>query len=240
VTLAGAVTRIAWSNFVEAWPVHKLYSRLWTVESDNIEDGYNVPIRHLHDKIDMIPIIKEFLRQFIEPSTQRTEAESEHDLQIATAVLLLEMMRMDDHIADEERAAIVTALRRQFSLDAAQFGTLIALAEQEARQATDYYQFTSLINKTCDATQKIRIVENLWRVALADGYLDAKELHLMRKIADLLYIGHADYISAKQRAREAAGVPPEHLPEKADVLGVEPDLAESTQSQLHFDGAIRQ
>jgi uncharacterized tellurite resistance protein B-like protein len=44
-------------------------------------------------------------------------------------------------------------------------------------------------------------------VAMADGHLDGDELHLMRKLADLLYVGHADYIAAKQRAREAAGLP---------------------------------
>ena len=85
--------------------------------------------------------------------------------------------------------------------------TLLDLAEQEARQASVYYQFTSLINKTCSADQKIRIIENMWQVAMADGHLDAHELHLMRKIADLLYVGHADYVAAKQRARQKTALP---------------------------------
>jgi uncharacterized tellurite resistance protein B-like protein len=44
-------------------------------------------------------------------------------------------------------------------------------------------------------------------VAMIDGHLDAHELHLMRKLADLLHIGHADNLAAKQRARESAGLP---------------------------------
>jgi uncharacterized tellurite resistance protein B-like protein len=164
--------------------------------------------RKLPAKTRMITSIKEFFTQLIEPGTRQAAVGSEHALQIATAALLLEMMRMDERITSEERTAIATALRQEFNLDAAQLDTLIALAEQQARQASDYYQFTSLINKACDTSQKIRIVENLWQVALADGHLDAHELHLMRKIADLLYISHADYIAAKQRARVAAGVPP--------------------------------
>ncbi len=155
----------------------------------------------------MIARIQEFFGQFIEPGIRQNEAGSEHALQVATAALLLEMMRMDDHIADAERVAISTVLRKQFSIDADQFDKLLALAEQEAHQAHDYYQFTALINKTCDAAQKIRIVENLWHVAMADGHLDAHELHLMRKIADLLYVGHADYVAAKQRARVTANLP---------------------------------
>lgn len=156
----------------------------------------------------MIANIKDFFSQFIEPGARQAEGGSEHALQVATAALLLEMMRMDDRITAEERAAVGTVLRQQFGLDAAQLDTLVALAEQEAHQAADYYQFTSLINQTCDAAQKVRIVENLWRIAFADGHLDAHELHLMRKIADLIHVGHGDYVAAKQRARDAAGVPP--------------------------------
>ena len=82
--------------------------------------------------------------------------------------------------------------------------TLMALAAEEARLATDYFQFTSLINKNFSAGQKVQVVEYLWQVAYADGQLDAHEQHFMRKIADLLYVSHADYVAAKQRARDQA------------------------------------
>ncbi|MBP8214509.1 MAG: TerB family tellurite resistance protein [Propionivibrio sp.] len=155
----------------------------------------------------MIASIKGFFSQFIEPGTTQDGAHSGKALQIATAALLLEMMRMDRHIAEEERASVVATLREQFGLEANQLETLLELAEEEARQATSYYQFTSLINKSCSAEQKNRIIENLWHVAMCDGHIDAHENHLMRKIADLLYVGHADYIAAKQRARVSAGLP---------------------------------
>ena len=117
------------------------------------------------------------------------------------------MMRMDNKLKDEERQAIASTLQTQFNLGREQIETLMALAEQESREASDYYQFTSLINKHCDLAQKVQIIENLWHVAMIDGHLDAHELHLMRKLADLLYIGHADYVAAKQRARESAQLP---------------------------------
>ena len=161
-----------------------------------------------HGRQNMIASIREFFTQFIEPGSGQGQAAAEHALQVATAALLLEMMRMDDRITDEERTSIVSALRGQFDLESGQIETLIALAEKEARAASGYYQFTSLINTSCGAAQKIRIIENLWQVALADGHLDAHEEHLLRKIANLLYVGHADYIAAKQRARQVAGVPP--------------------------------
>jgi uncharacterized tellurite resistance protein B-like protein len=155
----------------------------------------------------MIDSIKDFFGQFVADRAAGTARGREHALQVATAALLLETMRMDDRITVEERQAIVAALGREFGLDAGELDRLVDLAEQEARQATDYYQFTALVNQSCDAAQKLRIIENMWRVAMADGHLDAHELHLMRKIADLLHVGHADYVAAKQRAREAAGLP---------------------------------
>lgn len=154
----------------------------------------------------MIASIKEFFSQFIEPEIAGGSPRSSA-LQVATAALLLEMMRMDNELKDEERQAIAITLQNQFNLAREQIETLMVLAEQEAREANDYYQFTSLINQHCDQTQKVQIIENLWHVAMIDGHLDAHELHLMRKLADLLYIGHADYVAAKQRARESAGLP---------------------------------
>ena len=153
----------------------------------------------------MISTLKGFFNQLVDSGAQDKTAGK--TLQIATAALLVEMMRTDNHIAAEEGALIEKTLREQFSHEAGELGDLLKLADAEARQAVGYYPFTSLINKQCSLEQKVRIVENMWHVAMSDGHISAHENHLMRKIADLLYVGHADYIAAKQRARQAAGLP---------------------------------
>ena len=151
----------------------------------------------------MIDGIKDFFTQMFAPGANGVGAVSPHAMHVATAALLLEMMRLDGSVAIEETQAAAKALQVRFGLAAKEDDTLLALAEEEARQATDYYQFTSLINKNFSAEQKIQIIENLGQIAFADGYLDANEQHFMRKIADLLYVSQADYIAAKQRARDA-------------------------------------
>ena len=150
----------------------------------------------------MIAGIKDFFNQIIAPGAAAPGVASQHGLHVATAALLLEMMRMDSTVTAAETASVARALQSRFGLDAVQVDTLMALAAEEARLATDYFQFTSLINKNFSAGQKVQVVEYLWQVAYADGQLDAHEQHFMRKIADLLYISHADYVAAKQRARE--------------------------------------
>ena len=81
---------------------------------------------------------------------------------------------------------------------------LVALAEAEMRHATDYYQFTSLINQRFTQAQKERVLELMWRVAYADAVIDDHEQHLLRKIAALLHVADSAYIAAKLRARDAA------------------------------------
>ena len=125
----------------------------------------------------------------------------EIDLQLATAALLVEMIRADSSIGAAEQHAAHAALREEFALDEAALAELIAQAEAEARDAPGYFAFTSRINQGFSPTQKVRVMEYLWRVALADGHLCAHENHLMRKLADLIHVGHGDYIAAKERAR---------------------------------------
>lgn len=149
----------------------------------------------------MLNQIQNFFSRFIEPDLNNEATVNPHALQLATAALLMEMMRMDNQVTAPERATAIAALRSEFGLVPEELDTLVALAEQEAKDATSYYQFTSLINKACDPPQKIRIMEYLWQVAYADGHLDAHENHWLRKIADLLYVPQSDYIAAKMRGR---------------------------------------
>ena len=43
-------------------------------------------------------------------------------------------------------------------------------------------------------------MELLWHVALADGEIDKYEDHLVRKVADLIYVPHLSFIRAKHNA----------------------------------------
>ena len=45
--------------------------------------------------------------------------------------------------------------------------------------------------------EKFVLIKTLWRVAAADGDIHRYEDHLIRRIADLLYVPHSDFIRAK-------------------------------------------
>lgn len=143
------------------------------------------------------------IREFFERNIAGAPAQERHTIELATAALLVEVMRIDAGVSAAERVAVERAIGEKFGLGAAETAALIALAEEEMRQATDYYQFTSLINQHFTQAQKERVLELMWRVAYADTVIDAHEQHLMRKIAALLHIPDSAYIAAKLRARDA-------------------------------------
>ena len=156
----------------------------------------------------MIAGLKELFGQLFAEPGNALESGPHQAVQVATAVLLIEMMRVDFGVADVERAEVAEALRKEFALDPEQLNRLIALAETQANDASGYHQFTSVINTYFDLPQKIDIIEKLWRIAMVDLHLSEHELHLMRRLGDLLHVDHADFVSAKQRARQAVGLPP--------------------------------
>ena len=143
------------------------------------------------------------IRDFFDRNIGASPAPSDerHSIQLATAALLVEVARIDRESTPEERAVVQRAVREKFDLTPDEAARLIDLAEAEVQQATDYFQFTSLVNRHFTQEQKHRVIELMWRVAYADAGLSAHENHLMRKIADLLHITHGDYIAAKMRAQ---------------------------------------
>lgn len=122
-------------------------------------------------------------------------------VELATAALLVEMQRAD-LVADElDEAEIRTLLARHFSLDDEAVSNLVSLANDRADRAVSLHEFTRLIHDRFDIAQKTTVVEMLWRVAFADGRVDAHEEHLVRKVADLLYLPQVAFIKAKERAK---------------------------------------
>ena len=160
----------------------------------------------------MLSRIQQFFERHIaEPgSAAHSEAEREHGYQLATAALLIEMSRADNVVLAVERTAVAQAVRRAFDLDQAGTEELVRLAETQADEATSLYEFTRLINAHFNDRQKEHVVELLWHVAFADGEIDKYEEHLVRKIADLIYVPHIAFMRAKHHAKtrwEAANTP---------------------------------
>lgn len=136
------------------------------------------------------------LKALFQPEASASQ-DPQRRLQLAAAALLIELARADYRNDEREQQTIADAVRGTFDLDDETVAELVEDARRHADGATSLYEFTSQINQHFGEAEKIELVRQLWRVAYADGALDKYEDHLIRKISELLYVSHSQFIRTK-------------------------------------------
>jgi uncharacterized tellurite resistance protein B-like protein len=150
----------------------------------------------------MLRTLQDLFDRLLPPDPTADPRTAEHALQLATAVMLVEVMRADASFHAGEREAVLAALRDKFALADDEAQCLADLAETTAQGA---FTFTSRINERFEMPQKLRMIEHMWRVAYADGHLSEHERHVLWRIADLLHVPQGAYVHARLRAQQPAG-----------------------------------
>lgn len=149
----------------------------------------------------MLATISSFFDSLLKPGRQETPQGSVDRLHLASAALLVEVANADQDMDEREREVLLRILERKLQLDKATLENLWELAHAEHRDATSLFQFTTLINGAYGYQEKVQLLRYMWEVAYADGRIDRYEEHLIRKVADLLYLTHGDFIRTKLAAR---------------------------------------
>ena len=149
----------------------------------------------------MLSKIRSFFESELIVRETDSHEERQQGLQLATAALLIELINADAEIDGLEWETLKDTLQQTFSLDDNSLQELISLGQASVKDSTDLYQFTQLINKHYEYSDKFSLLECMWRVAHADGRIDRFEEHLIRKIAGLIHVAHSDFIRAKQKSR---------------------------------------
>jgi uncharacterized tellurite resistance protein B-like protein len=153
----------------------------------------------------MIIKIKQFFEQHIIITESISDDALEHQLRLACAALMIEVLYADYSVAQDELDTLRRVLQDNFDLDTAEADSLIELAEEERAEATDYYQFTSMINEYYTQEQKRELVTRLWQMAYADDTVHKFEEHLVRRLADLLHVPHSAFMQSKHVASAKRG-----------------------------------
>ena len=150
----------------------------------------------------MLKKIQSFFDTHLNPSTANGSGQSrDHVVKLTSSALLIELIKVDHEVTEEEQAAVFKALKKSFGLEQQELDELVELAEAEVQGATSLYQFTSLVNEHYAAEEKSLLLEALWHVAFADGNIDRYEENLIRRICELIHMSHSDFIQAKIRAQ---------------------------------------
>jgi len=149
--------------------------------------------------------MKRILLKFLTIESVEIDAvDLEHALRVATAVLLVEVTRADFSVEQSERQRLRQLLEQQFELSVEELDALLEQAEADADRLVSIQHITRLINQHYDHAMKLRVIQMMWHMVYADGEKDHYEEHLIRQVADLLYISHSEFMQARHRA-EASG-----------------------------------
>ena len=151
--------------------------------------------------------IRSFFHQSMSAQSPNPDIQN-RDTRLAACALLVELAHADDEFDDRERAHLRAAVERQFRLDPREAEELLQLAETERDQATDLWQFTSLIRENYSRGQKMVLLEIMWGVVYADGELASHEEYLMRKICNLLDLAPGYLAEVRKRVGEPGAEPP--------------------------------
>jgi len=144
-------------------------------------------------------MLKQFFKQIASTLESQSDDQSlqSEDIEKVTAVLLIEIARSDHDISDVERSAILEALSESSSLQEQDLTALVDEAFQNVDNTLSLHEHVHLINEKFQKANKILLIEQMWRVAFADGNVDSYEEYTIRKLSDLLHIKHRDYMQAK-------------------------------------------
>jgi uncharacterized tellurite resistance protein B-like protein len=140
------------------------------------------------------------LLSFFQQEEIKTES---HKPELAAAALLVEIMNADHSLSDEESESIKSILFDTLFITAEVAEELLVTAKKQVNDATDLFQFTEVINANYSAEEKVSLIESLWKVAYSDKQLDKYEEHMIRRISDLLYVSHSDFMQTKNRIKAA-------------------------------------
>lgn len=149
----------------------------------------------------VIESIKIFFEKKLTKKEEEAPSSAMSRVDLTCAALLVEVMNSDHELDEREHQEFIAVLQQSYNIAESDLEELIQLAKDEAFEATSLYEFTKLINDSYDYDQKVELIENMWRIAFSDKRLDKYEDHLIRKVSELIYVSHSDFIKTKLKVR---------------------------------------
>ncbi len=154
----------------------------------------------------MLKQLRDIFDKTLINADQEDAQSREHALRLATATLLIEVVRADYEVDVKEIDATIRQLRAHFDLTEDETLLLVKEAEKKADHSVSLQDFTRVLHEQLSEAEKHSVIEMLWRVALADDYLDKHEDYVVRKVAGLLYVRHNDLIRIRNAVKASRAI----------------------------------
>ena len=116
------------------------------------------------------------------------------------AALLIHVAKIDENYEDKEKEIIRKTLI-ELGATISNIDKLIADASVIEENSNQILSFTREV-KNAPESDKIRIVESLWKIIYSDDNADMYETNLMRRLAGLLYIDAKTMGDLKEKVKK--------------------------------------
>ena len=116
------------------------------------------------------------------------------------AALLIHAAKIDENYEQKEKEIIKKSLV-DLGAESSTIDKLISDAEAIEENSNQILDFTKEIKKA-DQSDKIRIIESLWKIIYSNENADIYETNLMRRLAGLLYIDNKTMGDLKEKAKK--------------------------------------
>ena len=142
-------------------------------------------------------MLKKISKIFKKKVTETPDEESLSSISKACSSLLIEVALSDKDFDEEEITSMKEILKTTHGISDETINELVSNAKQTVDESTSLYNYTREVNDNFSYDDKLLLLQSLWDIAYADGNVDKYEEHLIRKISDLIYISHSDFIQVK-------------------------------------------
>ncbi|MCW8348579.1 TerB family tellurite resistance protein [Vibrio sp. ZSDZ65] len=142
----------------------------------------------------MFTSITSIFKQLIEGSDLSQNQTVSPNLAIAS--LLCEVSSADHQVDEQEEQAKRSLVSRLLALSDEETNLLIEQAKLKVKESVSLYDFTSGLRELSQE-KRFELIKAMWEVANADGVIDPQEDAVIRKVAELLYVDHSEFIRAK-------------------------------------------
>ena len=116
------------------------------------------------------------------------------------AALLIHVAKIDENYEDKEKEIIKKTLI-ELGASSSNIDKLISDASVIEENSNQILNFTREV-KNAPESDKIRIIESLWKIIYSDDNADIYETNLMRRLAGLLYIDAKTMGDLKEKVKK--------------------------------------
>ena len=129
-------------------------------------------------------------------SKEPLQESKDNSIQKSICSLMIEVAYADNQLDESELKAMANSLNK-LDIQEEEIKEIVDETLAKSMESISFYEHTRVLNDQLDYDQKKEVLNSVWSIAFADGQMDKHEEHLIRRIADLLYLNHNDFINSK-------------------------------------------